>query len=84
MRSPSGKVSAKPNPAIEGQDVTVTSSGGDKVYMSVDGGEWQEVSLDGQGQGVITVPSGSRFVTISDRRLPNPSTVCVEVWSSNQ
>ncbi len=80
-----GKLSAEPNPATEGSQVEVTYTGGDVVYYSVDGDSWTELPVDPKtGEGTITIPAGSNFVTISDRKIPEASTVCVEVMRTSR
>ena len=64
----------EPNPAIEGQPVSVSVDGPGPHYWRVAGQEWQEVPVDEEtGRGRIDVPpgTGGGVLDVSDRRSPS-------------
>lgn len=80
MKSPGLVV--EPNPVVEGQDVEVTYTDGDPLYVSIDGGPWQPVPLDADGNGTVQAPTGSESLVISNRKYPKPENIDVEVIST--
>jgi hypothetical protein len=76
----------EPNPAVEGQPVTVRVDGSGPYFWRVSGEEWTEVAIDPEtGQGRIDVPpgSGGDTLVVSDRERPNPDNAEVPVNASD-
>lgn len=74
----------KPNPAVEGQSVQVTYRGEGTLRYSVDGGSWQELTVDKNGEATFTAPLGARGVVFSDRRGPEGVGGFLDVLSLNK
>lgn len=55
-----------PNPVIEGEDVSVQYDASRTLHYSVDGGPWQELSLDAQGRGSLEAPAGATLIVFAD------------------
>ena len=73
----------QPNPVVEGQDVTVDYQGDGPLYVSVDGGTWQEVAVDpATGKATVTAPPGSTVLSFSDMKPSSPNEMSVEVLSA--
>ncbi len=75
-------LSAEPDPAVQGEDLCVTYTGNDSLYYSVDDGPFQELPLDGDGNGTIQVPAGAESIVLSNLKLPDPTNLDVEVIST--
>lgn len=74
-----------PNPAIEGQPVTVRVDGPGPHYWRVSGEEWVEIGIDPEtGRGTIDVPpgTGEDVLVVSDLAVPNADNLEVPINSS--
>ncbi len=78
----SSEITATPNPVTEGGTVSVTYQGEGTLYASVDGGAWEEVTLDSDGNGEVEAPVGSSTIVLSDRVIPGGSEEFIEVVST--
>jgi len=65
MTSP-GDLTVVPNPAHEGQEVQINYQGSGQVRYSIDGGEWEDLPLDANGNAKLTAPVGATTIAISD------------------
>ncbi len=75
----SGTIEVDPNPVLEGEDVSIHYEGTGPLAVSVDGGPWQELPLDKDGDGTLTAPVGSGVIVIADQSDPeNEAIVQVE------
>lgn len=74
-----------PNPAIEGQPVTINVDGPGPYYWRVAGQDWQVVPIDEEtGLARIDVPAGTGggVLDVSDRQQPSPDQAEVPVDST--
>lgn len=65
----------EPDPPREGEQATVTVSGGGPYFVRVDGGEWSELPVDAEsGTATLDIPAGSggQVLDISDLAFPAP------------
>ncbi len=77
-------ITVEPNPATEGQRVTVRTDGPGPHYWRVTGLEWTEIPIDPEtGVGTVDVPpsSGGRNLVVSDLGVPNPDNIEVPINS---
>jgi hypothetical protein len=75
-----------PNPATEGQPVTITVEGSGPYEWSVFGDEWQPLTIDPETrQARITLPpgSGGGVLVVSDNRGPGSDTSSIPINSSD-
>jgi len=73
-------IQVEPNPVQGGSDLEVSYGGSEQLYYSVDGGPWNPLPVDSKtGKAKLPVPVGSRWITISDRKLPGVTNIVVEV-----
>jgi hypothetical protein len=76
-------VIVEPNPAVEGQPVTITVDGPGPYSWSVDGQTaWERLPIDPETrQGRITLPpsSGGSVLNVSDHNLPAPDGADVNI-----
>ena len=76
----------EPNPAREGQPVTVRVDQPGSYYWRVPGGDWQPIPIDPEtNQGRIDVPpgTGGTNLDISDLAFPNPDDQEVPINSTD-
>jgi hypothetical protein len=72
----------EPNPAIEGQPVTVRVTGPGPHYWRTGDLDWEEIPIDEEtGRGFITLPPGTGGDTllISDLAIPTPENIEVPI-----
>ena len=73
-----------PNPAIEGQPVTVKVDQPGAYYWRTPGGDWQRIPIDPEtNSGSLTPPpgSGGSILDVSNLAAPNPDNLEVQVNS---